>query len=203
MSIEKTWKDIDEQSDEALAALLKPLVIERLQSKNPLASIKKNMLINSIWAMLIAIGYLLIIIYFPFWQTRLIIGFLFLFTGWAAYVTLKEYRNIQTSSPGSPLLEEMERHYTNISNWIKMQQKTGILIYPVSAAGGFMLGGAIGAGKSVDEIMAKPVMWVALFIVTAVLVPCAYYLAKYMSHRAFGRHLETLKRNIDDLKEKI
>jgi hypothetical protein len=97
----------------------------------------------------------------------------------------------------------MERHYTNISNWIKMQQKTGILIYPVSAAGGFMLGGAIGAGKSVDEIMAKPVMWVALFIVTAVLVPCAYYLAKYMSHRAFGRHLETLKRNIDDLKEKI
>jgi hypothetical protein len=61
MSIEKTWKDIDEQSDEALAALLKPQVLERLQSKDPLATIKKNMLINSIWAMLIAIGYLLII----------------------------------------------------------------------------------------------------------------------------------------------
>ncbi len=203
MSIEKTWKDIDEQSDEALAALLKPRVLERLQSKNPLATIKKNMLINNIWAILIAAGYLLVIIYFPFWQTRLCIGFLFLYTCWAIYSTLQEYNNIKKSSPGNSVLEEMERHYVNISKWIKMQLRMGIIIYPISAAGGFMLGGTVGSGKSVDQIMAKPVMWLALFIVTAILVPCAFYLAKYLSHRAFGRHLELLKRNIDDLKEKI
>ena len=201
MSLEKTWKDIDEQSDEALTALLRPQVLTRLHTKNPLATIKKNMLINSIWAILIAIGYLLIIVYFPFWQTRLSIGFLFLFTIWAVYSTLKEYRNIQLAPSGNSVLEEMEKHYNNISKWIKLQQKTGMLIYPVSAAGGFMLGGAVGSGKSVDEVMMRPVMWVAMLIVTVVLVPCAYYLARYMNHRAFGRHLETLKKNIDDLKE--
>lgn len=200
MSIEKTWKDIDEQSDEALAALLKPQVLERLQSKDPLATIKKNMLINSIWAILIALGYLLIIIYFPFWQTRLCIGFLFLFTCWAAYSTLQEYRNIRLSSPGNSVLNELERHYNNIKRWMQQQKRAGIFIYPISAAGGFMLGGTMGSGKTVDEIMRKPIMWIALLIVTAILVPCGFYLAKKLSHRAFGRHLELLKKNIDDLK---
>jgi len=201
MSIEKTWKDIDEQSDEALVALLKPEVVNRLQSKNPLATIKKNMLINSIWAMLIALGYLFIIVYFPFWQTRLCIGFLFVFTCWAAYSTLREYKNITLLSPANSVLEELEKHYTNISKWMQQQKRAGIYLYPVSAAGGFMLGGAMGAGKTVDEIMMKPVMWIALLIVTAILVPCGFYLAKLLSHRAFGRHLEALKKNIDDLRE--
>ncbi|HCL04707.1 MAG TPA: hypothetical protein DHW64_01515 [Chitinophagaceae bacterium] len=200
MSIEKTWKDIDEQSDEALAALLRPQVLERLQTKNPLATIKKNMLMNSIWAILIAVGYLLIIFYFPFWQTRLCIGFLFLFTSWAAFSTLKEYRNIEPGSSGNSVLEELERHYTNINKWMQQQKRAGIYIYPVSAVGGFMLGGTMGSGKTVDEIMMKPVMWIALLIVTAILVPCGFYLAKILSYRAFGRHLEALKRNIDDLR---
>ena len=200
MSIEKTWKDIDEQSDEALLSLLKPQVLGKLHSKNPLSIIKKNMLINSIWALLIALGYLLIILYFPFWQTRLSIGFLFLFTCWATYSTLKEYRNITIDAPENSVLEELERHYTNINKWMQQQKRVGIFIYPISAAGGFMLGGAVGSGKTVDEVMMKPIMWVALFIVTAILVPCGFYLAKLLSHRAFGRHLKVLKQNIDDLK---
>ncbi|TDO29377.1 hypothetical protein [Sediminibacterium goheungense] len=201
MSIEKTWKDIDEQPDEVLASLLKPRVLHHLQTKSPLATIKKNMLINSIWALLIALGYLLIIIYFPFWQTRLCIGILFLFTVWAAYSTLLEYRNIRLSVPDNSLLEELERNYQNINRWIQQQKRAGIFIYPISAAGGFMLGGTVGAGKSVDEIMSKPVMWIALVIVTAILVPCGFYLAKWLTHRAFGRHLEVLKQNIEDLKK--
>lgn len=200
MSIEKTWKDIDEQSDEVLASLLKPQVLDKLHTKSPLATIKKNMFINSLWAVLIALGYLCIIIYFPFWQTRLCIGFLFLFTCWAAYSTFQEYRNIRLDPPAHSLLEELERNYRNISRWMQQQKRAGIFIYPVSAAGGFMLGGAMGSGKSVDEIMRKPVMWIALLIVTAILVPCGFYLAKKLSHRAFGRHLETMKKNIDDLK---
>jgi len=200
MSIEKTWKDIDEQSDEALAALLKPMVLERLQSKNPLATIKKNMLINSIWAVLIAVGYLLIVIYFPFWQTRICIGFLFLFTSWAAFSTFQEYKNIELNSAGNSVLDELEKHHANISKWMHQQKRAGIIIYPISAVGGFLLGGTVGSGKSVDEIMMKPAMLIGLPIVTAILAPCGFYLAKFLSHRAFGRHLEVLRRNIDDLK---
>ncbi|MEB3067559.1 hypothetical protein, partial [Parvimonas micra] len=44
MSIEKTWRDIDEQSDEALLSLLQPKALNKLQSKNPLSTIRKNLL---------------------------------------------------------------------------------------------------------------------------------------------------------------
>ena len=66
----------------------------------------------------------------------------------------------------------------------------------------FYVGGVAGAQKSVDEIMSKPIMIWALLICIAVLTPAGYYLAKWLSHKAFGQHLKLLKQNIDDLKEK-
>jgi len=50
--------------------------------------------------------------------------------------------------------------------------------------------------------MSKPIMILALLICIAVLTPAGYYLAKWLSHKAFGQHLKLLKQNIDDLKEK-
>lgn len=202
MSIEETWKNIGRETDETLTQLLKPSEIGKLQSSSPLAKIQRNMLINSIWGILIGIGYILILIYFPYWQVRLCISLVLLFTIWAVYTTLKQYNNIRIGVPEHSVLSEMERHYQNIKKWISLQQWIGLLIYPISAAGGFMLGGTLGSGKSVDEILAKPKMVIAMIIVAIVLVPLAYLLAKWMSKKAFGNHLATLKKNIDALKEK-
>lgn len=202
MSIEETWKTIGTRTDDTLSKLLKPSSIGKLQSSSPLAKIQRNMLINSIWGMLIAIGYIFILIYVPFWQVRLCISLVLVFTLWAVYTTLKQYNNLRISVPEHSVLSEMERHYHNIRKWMSLQQWVGLLIYPVSAAGGFMLGGSVGAGKSVDEILARPKMVIAMIIVSLILVPIAYWLAKWMSKKAFGKHLAALKRNIDALKEK-
>lgn len=202
MSIEETWKNIGTETDEALSKLLKPSSLGKLQSSSPLAKIQRNMLMNSIWGILIGIGYIFILIFFPFWQVRLCISLVLIFTIWAVFTTLKQYNNIRIGVPEHSVLSEMERHYHNIKKWISLQQWVGLLIYPISAAGGFMLGGSLGAGKSVDEILAKPKMVIAMIIVAIVLVPLAYLLAKWMSKKAFGNHLATLKKNIDALKEK-
>lgn len=202
MSIEETWKNIGTETDEALSKLLKPSSLGKLQSTSPLARIQGNMLMNSIWGILIGIGYILILIYFPFWQVRLCISLVLLFTIWAVYTTLKLYNNIRIGVPEHSVLSEMERHYQNIKKWMSLQQWVGLLIYPISAVGGFMLGGALGSGRSVDEVLAKPKMVIAMIIVAIILVPLGYLLAKWMSKKAFGNHLAALKRNIDALKEK-
>lgn len=202
MSIEKTWRDIDEQPDEALLSLLKPKTLGKLQSKNPLHTIRKNLLRNGIIGIIIACFYIFCIIAFPFWQIQTCIGAVLIFTLWATIGTFRLRSAIDGNVEALPVLEEMERHYKNILQWINSQKWAGLIIYPVSAAGGFMLGGVMGAGKPVDEIMSKPVMIWALLICMAVLTPIGYWLAKWLSHKAFGKHLKTLKQNIDDLKEK-
>lgn len=202
MSIEKTWKDIDEQSDETLLSLLKPQALGKLASKNPLSIIRKNLFRNGIMGVIISCFYIFCIVSFPYWQIQTCIGAVLIFTVWATLGAFRLRSSIDGNVETLPLLEEMERHYNRINQWINSQKWAGLIIYPVSAAGGFMLGGVMGAQKPVDEIMSKPVMVWAMLICIAVLVPMGYFLAKWLSHKAFGQHLKALKQNIDDLKEK-
>lgn len=202
MSIEKTWRDIDEQPDEALLSLLKPKALKQLQSKNPLSTIRKNLLRNGIMGVIISCFYIFCIVSFPYWQIQTCIGAVLIFTIWATAGAFRLRKEIDGNVETIPLLEEMQRHYTNIQQWINSQKWAGLVIYPVSAAGGFMLGGVMGAEKPVDVIMAKPIMVWALLICMAVLTPIGYFLAKWLSDKAFGKHLKVLKQNIDDLKEK-
>ena len=102
--------------------------------------------------------------------------------------------------PHNTLLQEMERHYQGIQSWMNVQEKAALLIYPVSAAGGFMIGGSLGAGKPIDIVMSKPIMLVSLVVTIAILVPICIYLAKWLNKKAFGRYAAQLKQNIDNLK---
>jgi len=80
----------------------------------------------------------------------------------------------------------MKRHCESITTWLNNQQKVALIIYPVSATGGFMLGGVIGSGKSVEVLMSKPVVILVLIVTIIILVPICYYLAKWMCNYSFG-----------------
>lgn len=198
MNLEEQWKQMN-RADEDLSSLIQKGVVAA-PSKDPLEKIKRNLLINSVWGLVIAAGYVLVLISFPVWQVLVCIGIVFLFTMWAVAKTLLLYREIKKPMPHNTLLQEMERHYQGIQSWMNVQEKAALLIYPVSAAGGFMIGGSLGAGKSIDVVMSKPIMLVALVITIVILVPICIYLAKWLNKKAFGRYAAQLKQNIDNLK---
>ena len=174
--------------------------LSKLTSHNPLQKIKRNLLINMIYGVLICFIYLFIIFYFQIWQVQIAISIVLIFSLWALYTAWIQYKKIDISHPlNSSLLIELKRNYESINHWIKSQQKVAIAIYPISATGGFMLGGVLGSGKSVELIMSKPPILIALAITLIILVPACYYLAKWMSNYSFGKHLKTLAQNIKDL----
>lgn len=200
MSLENQWQHMNEQGDDDLTALMNNPQLNKLTSHQPLQKIKHNLLINMAWGIGIAIGYVLILIYFPFWQVRLCIGIVLLFTLWAIGTAYSQYKSIQpfVSSQNS-LLAEMRRHHASMIQWMRTQERVALFIYPISTAGGFMLGGAMGSGKSVDFFMSKPVVQIALVICIAVMVPLAYWLAKWLFKKSFGKHLKSLGENIEAL----
>lgn len=198
MNLEEQWKQMD-NGDEDLSSLIKKGVVT-VPSKDPLEKIKRNLLINSVWGLIITAGYLLVLVKFPVWQVLVCIGMVFLFTLWAVAKTLLLYREMKKPMPHNTLLQEMERHYKAIQSWMTVQEKAALLIYPISAAGGFMIGGSLGAGKSIDVVISKPIMLVSLVITIAILTPICIYLAKWLNKKAFGRYAAQLKQNIDNLK---
>lgn len=164
--------------------------------------IRRNLLINMILGMLVCLVYLFIILYFHIWQVQVLIAVVLIFSLWASYTAYIEYKKINaTVSSTNSVLDELKRHQLSITTWMKTQQRVALFIYPVSAAGGFMLGGVMGSGKPVHVIMSKPIMYVILLITIGILVPVCYYLARWMFNYSFGKHLDALKVNISALEE--
>ena len=193
---------MNDRQDDDLSSLLQKSTLSKLSSHNPLEKIRKNLLINMIWGVLICAVYVWIISFFRIWQVQVAIGLVLVFSLWALYTAYVQYKNINNSvSSSRSLLDEMKTHYHSISNWMKTQQRVALLIYPVSAAGGFMLGGVLGSGKPVGFFMSKPMVIVALLISIAVLVPACYWLARWMFNYSFGKHLKALNENIKALEE--
>ncbi|RTL60677.1 MAG: hypothetical protein EKK37_00535 [Sphingobacteriales bacterium] len=200
MNLEEQWKNM-EKEDEDLSSLLNRGIVKS-PSKDPLEKIKRNLLINAFLGMVIAAGYIVVFFYFPVWQVLLSIGIVFVFTVWAVIKTLFLYRDLQKKNNGSSVLQEMERHYNAIQTWSRIQLQAGLFIYPVSAAGGFMVGGTLGSGKPISEFMQKPFIILTLLITIVILVPICFYFAKWMCKKAFGVYAHQLKENIDRLKAK-
>jgi hypothetical protein len=202
MSIEKTWGDINDPKDDDLSSLLQKAKLSKLASHNPLQKIKKNLLINMIWGILICCLYIWLIFNFHIWQVQFAIVIVLLFSLWAVYTAWQQYKNMDTTISNSrSLLAEMKRHYNSITDWMHLQQRVALFIYPISAAGGFMLGGASGSGKPVAVLMSKPFFLIALLIALVVLVPACHYLTRWLFKISFGKHLKALKMNIVALEE--
>ncbi|MBL0234175.1 MAG: hypothetical protein IPQ08_10980 [Chitinophagaceae bacterium] len=200
MSIKNTWDEINESQDDDLTSLLNTSRLSGISSRNPLEKIRKNLLLNMILGVLICLVYVVVIFYFQIWQVQLCTVLVLLFSVWALYTAWLQYKNINsTVSANSPVLDELKRHYRSINNWMNTQQRVALFFYPVSAMGGFMLGGVSESGKSVADFMSKPMVWVALIVALAILVPACWYLTRWMFKYSFGKHLRSLKENIDAL----
>jgi ABC-type sugar transport system permease subunit len=200
MSIENNWNQISQAPDDDLSSLLRAPRLSRFSSNNPLEKIKKNTLLNMIWGGLVCLFYVGIIGYFQIWQVQIAIFIVLLFSLWAVYTAYRQYQQLNSQvSASNPVLQELKRHHQSISNWMKTQQRVALFIYPISAAGGFMLGGVMGSGKPVEVFMGKPFVQLALLISIVILVPACYYLARWMFQQSFGKHLAALQENITEL----
>ncbi len=167
--------------------------------QTPLAKLKRNLAIHIGYAVMITLGYALIIYYFAFWQVQACMLLLIGFNLWAMVTSWHLYKNIDLNLSASNVLKELKKHYHAFREWEKQSMRAGLMIYPFAAAGGFMLGGAVGSGKSPALWLNDTRILIIMAVVVMVLVPLGYLLAKWMTKVAFGRYVVQLKERIDEL----
>ena len=200
MSIEEQWADLKPENDTDFSALLKKGGFNKLVSSNPAEKIRKNLLIHVGWAIIIALLYLYLIFAISYWQIQVILVIMILFSVWAIWTALQQYKKLENISlAASPLLTELKFQYGSLINWMKTQEKIGLFFYPLSAAGGFMLGGIKGSGKSLAVLLSHPAFVWTMIIAAVLAIPACFYLAKWMFKMSFGKLLNQMKRNIEHL----
>ncbi len=190
------------EEEQEFESFLGSVQLQQLQTSNPLQKLSKTLLYNILFGGAICILYCVAIIVVDTLVIKAILAALLVFSVWAVYSGYIIYRQfLPQVSVARPVLEEMEHHYTTMTVWIKKQEITGLFFYPISAAGGFMMGGAAGSGKPIIEFMSNIYVLLMLLVLVAILEPICFYLVRYFNKLLFGVHLANLKRNIDLLKE--
>ena len=104
-----------------------------------------------------------------------------------------------TVSSTSNLKQELEDICTGFQKWWSLQQRSSLFVYPVALTGGFIMGGALGSGKSVDAFLYNSKMLSILGITILIFVPVCYYMAKWMFRFLYGKYLNDIKRMIKEL----
>lgn len=202
MDWEKTWKQLEWDNKGGLEPFLEHGDQVKKQSRHPLQSIRRSLIMTSIWAIAISIGYVYLMFRFPYWQLLLGFGIVLVFNIYSVVKGLQLYRSIPANISGDvSLLAEMEKQYHAVLEWIRMQKVTALFIYPVAAATGFMLGGMIGSDKPVDLLLTKKFFWLSGIIAIIVLTPIAHLFAKLLVKYSYGKYLIRLKENIEELRK--
>ena len=201
MNENKNWQNW-QPVDKDLEGLLRPGFANKLQAHHPLMKLKRNLLINIIWSIVITLIYVLLIIIFPVWPVWLALAITSLFNIATVWPAIGFYREIQPEvSSSQGLLQQMKVQHHAISAWGKLQLRLALFVYPVATAGGYFLGGILGSGRTVDELLGQKLFVWVLPIAIIVLVPLSYLLAKWMFRKSFGRHLNALQNNIRSLED--
>lgn len=202
MNLEQIWQQ-NSGNDDDLDNLLAKGNFSKLQSQLPLNKLRTNLLIGIVWAVLITIGYVIVFFLFSIWQVYISLGVLIAFNSLIMLDSWKLYRKTPaTIVPSNSLKEELTTHYNSFRHWWAVQQKVSLFVYPIAAAGGFILGGVMGSGKAVETFLYSPKMLGILGITIIVMVPLCFFGARWMFNYAYGRHMKKLKTAIDELSER-
>lgn len=199
MDIENIWKQ-SSGNDDALIKMLEQQDYSKLQSKLPLKKLKKNLLIGMVCAALITAFYVGLYFIVHIWQFHIAVTIGILFNIIVGIDTLKLYMSINENiSLINSLKDELEKNYSGFQRWWQIQQKLGLFVYPIAIAGGFILGGVEGSGKSVEMFLSNPKILIVLSVTILLFVPICYYGSRWMFNYAYGKHLKKLKSTIDEL----
>lgn len=181
---------------------LRAAVQNGASSGHPLQRLRRAVRLNLVFAIVITVGYGFLFTQLEHTSVLLLFSLVVAYNGWAITNTLRLYRRMPTNvSALNDLLAELKVQVSATDHWMRLHQRVGLLMYPLAATGGFLLGGVAGSGLEPEAFMAKPGMWIFLGVTLAVLVPLCHVLVKWMTHKAFGVHVEDLRARIQELED--
>jgi hypothetical protein len=199
MDLDKIWGELGKEPVEG--GLIKDQSkLKNVKSLHPLIEIRNNLRITNIWGIVISIGYIVLMIFYPYWQVLL--GFSVVLTFNVVFIVqgIKLRKQLPRSvDAGHSMLQEMKVHHAAVTKWISNQMYAARFVFPIAAASGFMMGGIWGSGKSLELLFTKPIFPISMVISAVLFSFAGIWLARKMFGISYKKFLDRLKVNIDQL----
>ena len=200
MDLRDYWKPKEDGPDKPVVVNKEKL--DRASCLSPMCVLKKNITYNFYIGVAIMAFWMYLIWAFPQWPIRLCFILIAAITAYMLFDTYKIFKSIDTDCmEDTHLLTELKSHCLRIEKWMKNSSILGLLMYPFSATGGFLIGGIKGSGLPVETLLKDPAILWTLAIAVVVLTPLSYLLGRWMNHQAFGKHLAKIKNMVKELEE--
>ena len=202
MDLDKIWGELGKEPVEG--GLIKgQSQLKNVKSLHPLIEVRNNLRITNFWGIVISIGYIVLMILYPYWQVLL--GFSVVLTFNIVFIVqgIRIRRQLPRSvDAGHSMLHEMKVHHTAVTKWIENQMYAARFVFPVAAASGFMMGGMWGSGKSLELLFTKPIFPISMLISAVLFSFAGIWLAKKMFGISYQKFLDRLQVNIDLLEQR-
>ncbi len=189
MDLKEIWKKLE--TDKLNKPVLGAVEV-RNSSHHPVQKLIKLFKLTLGFAIFfeLAFTYLLVVTPQPIVKVFLIIMiivYLFFFL-----LNYKVLRNIQHSFRlDLNLKSTLKQVYENTSSTLAFQRKASLIIYPLAATAGFLLG--LSVEKDAALMIQKWQVQIALLISIIILTPSSYLLALWMEKVSYGKYLAQLK----------
>lgn len=200
MDLRQTWQQSQEHGKERLEDFLPGKGLDH-GSRHPLHQLRRNMFFGFIWAVLISLGYLILMFIFPIWPVVAGLAVVLAFNIYFLLSSYQLYRQLPALLNGHHSLRQgLERFYEAFMETNRLTMYAAKFVYPVAAAAGFMLGGVLGSGKALETLFQKPAFPLIMIGVALLITPFALKLAAWLTEAAYGKYLRQLKDHLDALK---
>jgi len=193
MDLKEAWKKLEQ---EKLNQPVLGAAEVRKTSKHPVQKLIQLSKVTLGFAVFFELGfiYLFIIMVQPIVKVFLVIMMIaYLFFFLVNYRILKDIQ--QSFRLDLNLKSTLKQVYNNMMSTLAFQRKASIIIYPLAATAGFLMGLAV--EKDAAVMMQKWQVILALVISIIILTPSCYYLARWMEKVSYGKYLNQLRALIE------
>ncbi|MGY6559031.1 MAG: hypothetical protein ACXIT9_07085 [Nitritalea sp.] len=185
MEIDKLWQQMKgrQASEEQ-----ENLVLKKLEaSKNPIKTLRKNLIGNLIFGLLgVIVGIYLLVIY-PEISLKMTLGVLIViyqYFNWLMYQRIKAFDRL-LDNWDQPILPTLQQQLDLTRKTIKLIEFQSMLFLPLAYLAGLLIGG------TTDEVNADDLIVNVSFLVkgmglSLLTMPLLYFLLKWMHKKAFG-----------------
>jgi uncharacterized membrane protein YciS (DUF1049 family) len=200
MDLHKLWAEQQAKVETPSEWNETDLIKLRERSDSPIRKLKRNIQINSAFAIVFAIGFIALIIlidgfWFRIFTTIVTLAYIsgMFFNRW---IIKKYLSNIPFDDN---LLHRLKAIYIGINKSFRAIEYSSILIYPIAMTAGFLIPLTI-EGK-LEEFNQSSQLWIILGVCYVVLTPICFWIGRVLNRMSFGKYLKQIEGFVSELEQ--
>lgn len=192
--LHKAW-----QQEEGLFELDETFLDKALKkdSADPIIKLRRNIGIKLIWIAGFSLMFLVLIITTDKFYNRILISPLLIAYVAGLALVYGQYRILNFVDKSENLSYILKAYYYRIKRIQQYELKVALFLYPISITAGFVYGFSL--KRSAEDILTDYRVLSILIVTNIILIPACYYLARWMDRKAYGKYLDQLREDINQL----